>query len=255
VYPLLIAAVLGIAVTTGILLIDPSDPYYFSGPFLGLLTFIPTFWLISRKVGDKVRPFFEQAQRQAQSGKVQEAIQSFEKALDYKGWQLFLAKQVNTQIGILHYASGEEGKAIEFLRKGYPKVSEGHLALGAALFRAGKVSEAREALELGIRYNKRSPVIYNVLAWILAKDGQEDAAIAVLQGALKPLKDDADTAENLQRLQNKKKLNMKPFGQLWYMLRFETLPGTAQAQPFRKGFRQAPKNPGKRQKGKKAKKR
>lgn len=239
-YALLIAAGLGLSVMLS-LFVFPEKPAYFFGVFFGVAAFIPAVMLLSRQVAARVRPFFEAAQRQAQAGNMPQAIESLEKALGYRRWQLFLEQQVNSEIGLLHYASGNEKKAIELLRRGYPKVSTGHLILGAALYRDGGLDAARDALEQGIKFNKKSPILYNFLAWLLAKDGRRDAALEVLGRGLKADPADEPTADNLQRLQNDKKMNMKPFGDLWFMLKFETPRGMAAAPTFRKGFRQPPK--------------
>lgn len=243
-YSLLIAAGLGLSVMLS-LFVFPEKPAWFFGPFFGLVAFVPTIMLLSRWVGEKVRPLFETAGRQAQAQNIPAAIETLEKALAWRRWQLFLEQQVNTQIGQLHYAAGDERKAIELLRRGYPKESTGHLLLGAALYRQDGLEPAREALEKGINFNKKSPILYNFLAWILAEEDQRDAAMEVLGRCLKADPGDEATAENLQRLQNEKKLNMKSFDMLWFMLKFETPKGMAAQPTFRKGFRQPPKNPAK----------
>jgi tetratricopeptide (TPR) repeat protein len=240
VYVILVGAALGLSIMLS-LLFFPEKPAWFFGPFFGLLAFVPTVMLLSRRVGERVRPFFEGAQRLMKAGNMEGAIEELEKARRWKNWQLFLDPQLNSEIGLLHYASSNEKKAIEFLRKGYPKVSTGHLLLAAALYREGNVDGATAALERGIKFNKKSPVLYNVLAWMLAEKNQRDAAMQALARGLKADPGDETTQDNLQRLQNEKRLNLKPFGELWFMLKFETPKGMAPAPAFRKGFRQPPK--------------
>jgi tetratricopeptide (TPR) repeat protein len=253
VYPLLIATGLSLATTLCLILI-PNDPLYFSGPFAGILVFAGAFFAAARLSGKRVQPFLEAAQRHAQAGKVDQAIESYEGARKLSRWQLFLDRQINTQIGILHYAMGEEDKAAEFLAKGYPKIPQGPLVLGALLYRGGKTEEAKQALTQGIQFNKDSAMLPNLLAWIHEKEGQPDEAVAVLNGTSKVVRANAETSDNLDRLKNGKKMNMKGFGQNWFMLKFEVPKGMAQGQ-VRKGFRQPPKNKGKaKQKAKKGKK-
>ena len=91
-----------------------------------------------------------------------------------------------------------------------------------------------------------------MLAWLQHQEGHTADAIATLERGLKKLKGDEETSSNLERLRNDKKMNMKGFGQHWYMLKFE-IPKGMGAQPLRKGFRQPPKGAG-RQKKKKGKK-
>lgn len=238
-YVLFVGAALGLSILVS-LLVFPEKPAWFFGPFFGLLAFVPTVMLLSRRVGERVRPFFEGAQRFMKAGNMEAAIEELEKARRWRNWQLFLEPQLNSEIGLLHYASGNEKKAIEFLRKGYAKVSTGHLLLAAALYREGNFDEARAALERGIQFNKKSPILYNVLAWMHAEKNQRDAAMQALARGLKADPGDETTADNLQRLQNEKKMNLKPFGELWFMLKFETPRGMGPA-PVRKGFRQPPK--------------
>lgn len=239
-YVLLVGAALGLSVLLSLLLI-PEKPAWFFGFFFGFAAFLPTVMLLSRRVAERVRPFFEAAQRLMKAGNVPGAIEEMEKARRWKNWQLFLEPQLNSEIGLLHYATGDEQKAIEFLRKGYAKVSTGHLLLGAALYRKGEVEEAKAALERGIAFNKKSPILYNFLAWILAEEDQREAAMAALARGLKADPGDETTADNLQRLQNEKKMNLRPFGEMWFMLKFETPKGMAHQAPVRKGFRQPPK--------------
>jgi len=247
VYPILIAAGVSLPLLLGLLLL-PENPFYFLGPFLGLVTFFPLMILLSRRASGLVQPMFEQAERQAKAGNIAQALQSLEKALVHRRWQLFLDQQIYTQMGTLHYGAGDEQQALEYLAKGYPKISQGHLILGALRYRRGELDEALKALETGIKFNKRSPILYNVLAWILAKEGRRDEAIAALDRGLKAVKGDEPTQDNLERLRNEKKMAMKGFGQLWYMLKFETMPGMVAGQPVRKGFRQQPKGKGRRRK-------
>jgi tetratricopeptide (TPR) repeat protein len=248
VYPLLIAIGLASSIVLSLILI-PENPFYCTAPFLGTVVFVPTLMLLWRRTSDKVHPYFEKAQRLAQAGNVDQAVAALEEARAWSGWQLFLGKQINNQVGLLYFAASQEKKAIDFLRDGYARSPEGHLILGAALYREKKTDEAVEALENGIRFNKKSPILYNFLAWILAKENKKPAAIAVLERCMKKLKTDPETADNLDRLRNDKKMVMRVFGQMWYMLKFETPPGMGgQATPIRKGFRQPPKA-GKKKKG------
>ena len=239
-FPLLIAFGVSVSVSLGMIFLPP-EPFWFLGPFLGIVAFFPALAIITRRIGDKVAPLFQQAQRQAQQGNIDQAVASLEKARSYANWQLFLDRQINTQIGVLSYGAGLEDQAVKFLEKGYPKVSEGYLILGAVQYRRGDLAASRDTLERGIRFNKKSPILYNLLAWILDKEKQRDDAIAVLDRCVKAMPAEEESADNLQRLRNQKKMNMKPFGTLWYMLKFETPHGMVQGQPVRKGFRQPPK--------------
>jgi hypothetical protein len=88
-------------------------------------------------------------------------------------------------------------------------------------------------------------MLHNVHAWLLAKEERVDEAIAVLSRYTKKDLTDEPSKDNLLRLQNGKKMSMKPFGIVWYTLGFETPPPEmGQMQPVRKGFRTPPKQRG-----------
>jgi tetratricopeptide (TPR) repeat protein len=110
-------------------------------------------------------------------------------------------------------------------------------------YRKGRKDKAREALDIAIRANKKQIMPYHVYAWMLAKDGDRDAAINKLVEAEKVEKGNESTQENLSRLRNGKKLNMKRFGMGWFGLQLEKPPAqyrAGQGMAGRKGFRQKP---------------
>ena len=128
-----------------------------------------------------------------------------------------------------------------FLRGTSPRVADGQLFLASIHYRRKDVAKAREVLEHAVRYNKKQMMIYNVYAWMLAREGDRDGAIEQLLRALKVEKDNEATKDNLHRLQNGKKMNMKRFGMAWFALQFEKLPAAMRQQQAgvgRKGFRQ-----------------
>jgi hypothetical protein len=75
---------------------------------------------------------------------------------------------------------------------------------------------------------------------MLSKKGQNEAAIEKIQQALKIDDSNEVSKDNLQRLQNNKKMNMKPFGMNWYTLQLEKPPLSMMQDQFsgRAGFRQ-----------------
>ncbi len=96
---------------------------------------------------------------------------------------------------------------------------------------------------MAIRASKKQIMPYHVQAWMCAKDGDRKAAINKLLDCEKIEKSNESTLENLQRLRNGKKLNMKRFGMPWFALQLEKPPAqlrAAQGMTGRKGFRQKP---------------
>lgn len=214
---------------------------------MGILLFVVVslvaFVVISRIMARRVEPRFLAVQKQIQAGQTALAIGQLEELMPLSRWQVLLKGQVHAQIGMLAYASGDEARAEEHLAKAGYRATEAKLAHAALLYRRGRKDEARQILDVAIRANKKQIMPYHVHAWMLVKDGDRDAAIDKLVQAEKVEKSNESTQENLARLRNGKKLNMKRFGMAWFGLQLEKPPAqlrAAQGMAGRKGFRQKP---------------
>ena len=202
---------------------------------------ILAFVLISRAMARRIEPHFLGIQKQIQAGQTQLAMRQLEELMPLSRWQVLLKGQLHAQIGMLAFASGDEGRAAEHLAKSSLRSSEARLTLAALEVRRGRPAEAREILDMAIRANKKQIMLHPVKAWMLAKDGDRDGAIKTLIACQKIEPSNESTIENLQRLQNGKKLSMKRFGMSWYGLQLEKPPAqlrAAQGMTARKGFRQ-----------------
>lgn len=211
------------------------------GIVLGLVVFVVSFIVISRRVAKRVEPQFQQIQKQIQAGNTQLAVKRLEEMLPLARWQVLLKGQLYAQLGSLCFTIGQEAKAFEYLNKASRRSADGQLFLASLHSRNKETEKAHQVLEGAIRYNKKQLILYHVYAWLLARDGDRDAAIEQLLRAQKVEKGNEDTKDNLLRLQNGKKMNMKRFGMAWYGLQFEKLPAAlrqGQGQTARKGFRQ-----------------
>jgi tetratricopeptide (TPR) repeat protein len=215
------------------------------GILLGLVAIIATFAILSRRTAKRIEPRFEQIQRQIQGGNSKLALSSLEEMLPLAKWQVLLKGQLYAQMGSLCFSIGDNAKALEYLEKASPRLSDGQLFLASLHYRKGEGEKAKQVIVSAIGHNKKQVILYNVYAWILNKEGDRDGAIAQLLRCLKVEKDNDSTKDNLQRLQNGKKMNMKRFGMTWYGLQFEKLPASMrqgqQQLTGRKGFRQKPR--------------
>jgi tetratricopeptide (TPR) repeat protein len=213
------------------------------GIVLFVLVSIVSFIVISRIMAKRIEPVFLGIQERIQGGQSQIAIAQLEEMMPLSRWQILLKGQIHAQIGLLAYASGDEKKAEEHLAKAGIRATEAKLAHAALEYKKGRKEKAHEALDIAIRANKKQIMPYHVYAWMLAKDGDRDSAINKLVEAEKVEKSNEATQENLGRLRNGKKLNMKQFGMGWFGLQLEKPPAQyrgGQGQATRKGFRQKP---------------
>ena len=205
-----------------------------------LVSFV-AFIVISRVMARRIEPAFMAVQQKIQSGNTRLAIQDLEDLMPMSRWQILLKGQLHAQIGLLAYTSGDEKLAEEHLPKAGMRATEAKVAHAAMEYRRGKKDVAFESLDVAIRANKKQILPYHVFAWMKMKDGDRDAAIGKLAEAAKVEPSNESTQENLERLRNGKKLNMKRFGMGWFGLMLEKPPAQyrqAQGMPTRKGFRQ-----------------
>lgn len=215
---------------------------WWAGVPLGLVFFIAIYVFLSRRLAKKLEPLFSQVQKQAQAGQITQAIESLQKLLEYRHWQILLDGQVKAQIGMLYVGEGKEDRAVEFLESSSPRIPEARAFLASIYYRRDETDKALATLEIARKFNKKSPFIFNLYAWMLNKEGQSREAIRILQESLKRAPGNEVTQSNLSRLQNDQRMNMKDFGMSWYSLKLERPPASmGVVQPGRKGFRQPPK--------------
>jgi tetratricopeptide (TPR) repeat protein len=152
-----------------------------------------------------------------------------------------LKGQIYAQIGCLQYTLGDDKDAMVSLKQAARRSPEAQLFLAALHFRRKDLDNAKKVVDDAIGFNKKQVILYNVKAWILMREGNREQAIEALLIGEKVDKESEATKDNLNRLQNGKKMNMKRFGMSWYALKLENPPASMRQQPPgapRPGFRQ-----------------
>jgi tetratricopeptide (TPR) repeat protein len=171
----------------------------------------------------------------------QAAIATLKSALRLGDWMPLLKGQLYAQLGFLEHQAGNRSGAIGYLTQAGRRAGDAKLLLASFYVHDGKKAEALTLLADSLPFNRKHVLLHNTYAWLLSRDGRRADAIAVLNRLLAKEKDTA-SADNLLRLQNDQRMNMAPFGMVWYALGFERPPahmGTLRTAP--KGFREAPK--------------
>ncbi|MBK8977981.1 MAG: tetratricopeptide repeat protein [Planctomycetes bacterium] len=221
------------------------------GFFVGLLAFVIVAILVLRRVNKTMQPALLHVRRQTEARALGPAIQSLEALLPVGRWMPMLAGQLQAQIGTLAHFLGDDEKALSALRKSSKRSAEGQLMLGSLLYRRGDKDEALRVLAIAAAVHRKNALLHNTRAWLLAKEGRTQDAIAALVAYLKRDANNEPTKDNLLRLQNDRKMSMQRFGMEWFALQLEKPPQSmGEMRPVRKGFRTPPKNPGKRSKPK-----
>lgn len=233
------------------------------GVFVGVGGFI---WM-SRRISKRVEAVTAAADKEmanlqqiAQKGgpNAQAAIvQRFDRSVEIlkrgftlEKWQIGVSTMLNARIGMLLYSKAvllPQGKgggariseAIPYLEAARVKGAKGKLLSGmwpawamlaVAYYKGEKnVDKAVSVFEAVVKIAPKEGLLWSMYAWILNKEKRLDDAIAVLARG-KDASEDKRVTENLAALQNRKKMNMRAFGEQWYQFGLEQ-PKAARMQP------------------------
>lgn len=209
----------------------------------GVIAAMAVMIILSRLMLKRLEPVMLKAQKQAQARQFKLAIATLEELLLLGRWQIMLKGQILAQMGVIHYTDKNEEMAFQCLEKANPRLYDARLILASMHFRKKNLARMKEVMDLTISLCKKQVILYNAYAYMLEKSGEREAAIAALQSGLKRNPGNEATGDNLLRLQNNKKMNMKPFGMTWYSLQLERPPVSMLQDQFsgKPGFRQARK--------------
>jgi len=220
--------------------------HWILGTLAGLIVAVLIMFLVGRRMRRRLEPALLQVRRQAEAGMIQPAMETLASLLPLGAWIPLLKGQIYAQMGVLAQQSGKQEQALEYLNRASRGSTEAQLMLAVAQEKAGDWAAARKVLDRAAARQKKSDLFQNVQAFLLHKHGESAQAMARLSRFVDKHGGEA-SKDNLLRLQNDRRLNMKPFGLTWYALGYEHPPkSVGQVQTARKGFRQPPKNPSKK---------
>ena len=120
------------------------------------------------------------------------------------------------QIGSLLFHQRRYDAAESYLRNSFYKNWVAQAMLAVLFFRQRKYDEMSVAFEKGVKANAKESLLWAVYAWCLWKNNRTDEAIAVLNRAKATVSDERIDA-NLLALQNKKKMRMDGWREMWFM--------------------------------------
>ena len=242
-YSVLLSAAIGLLVGFGGFALDWW--HWIWAILFSLVITVVAWILLARSIGKKLQPMMLRVQKQLEARMPDAAMQSLRDMLPHGKWMPLLEGQIYAQLGMIAYQHGRRYEAMEHLKKSSRRLPDGQIVLAVMQYKAGDKATAMQTLQVAGMVSKKHAMLHNVHAWLLAKEERVDEAIAVLSRYTKKDLTDEPSKDNLLRLQNGKKMSMKPFGIVWYTLGFETPPPEmGQMQPVRKGFRTPPKQRG-----------
>jgi len=192
-------------------------------------------YLLSKRIMGQVQGIMESAGKVLQGGKFDLAIKTLEGGLKYGKWMFMVKSQIIAQIGIIQFLQKNFSAALPNLEKSPGKNWVGVGMLGVVHMKKKDMEGMIKAFEKGVKANPKEAIMWNIYAYCLSKEGERDKAIEVLNRAVKKLPGDERTASNLKALQNKAKMKMKSFGEIWYQFHLEIPPMSMRVQAGGRG--------------------
>jgi tetratricopeptide (TPR) repeat protein len=226
-YNILISA--GIMVVSYLVLTFAAGLSWWLSLVISLLLFMGVFYLISRIVMKKVMAIMEYATKDLQAQRVEKGIRELQRALPYGKWQIYVTGQVNSQIGMVYYMKRDFTAAFPYLEKSFFKnwVAMGMLAI--SYMKRHKKDKMKETFDKAIQGSPKEALIWNLYAYCLCEINEPGKAKETLEKGLKKVSGDEKTRQNLELLQEGKKMKMKGFGEMWLQFHLESI-GTIQKQ-------------------------
>ncbi|MFM7203318.1 MAG: tetratricopeptide repeat protein [Myxococcota bacterium] len=222
--------------------------YFYSvlaGFMLGLLVALGIFFLFARKYFDLLQEISAQSMKKLESlqdlqskvGQVPqllleqqrdhamaEAVKVLEDGLVHGKWMFLFESQLSGQIGYIHYLGKKYDLAFPYLQKTFSKNYLALLMLAACYHRKKELPKLEETLARAAKHNKDTPLVWAVYGWFMKENGKIDKCLEVLDQGTKACPSDQTLKTLLLSQQNKKPLDMKLMGDIWYQLYLEELP-------------------------------
>lgn len=199
---------------------------------MALIVAFTVFVILSRKVQASLESVMMQMQRDIQANKIDRAIESLLTARDsLKNRQIFVASQINSQIGMLYYIKKDHEAALPYLEKGFMRHYIARGMLAAVHYKRKEYDKMKEVMDSTLSTNKKESLVYGLYAWFLVQIKEQDKAVEILRKGLQKLPNDEKLVTNLNLLQNNKKMKMRVYGDMWVQFMLERPPRVQQAPP------------------------
>lgn len=219
-YNILISAAAAVVVLVALLL---AKLPWWGALLIALVVFGGLFVLISRLVMKKVMAIIETAGKDLQGQRFEKAIRELKEALRYGKWQIYVDGQINSQIGMIYYMKRDFSNAFPFLEKSFFKNWAAMGMLAICYMKRQKKDKMTATFDKAVLGSPKESLLWNLYAYCLAECGDITKAKETLEKGLKKLPGDGPLTENLEHLQEGKKMKMRSFGDMWFQFHLESV--------------------------------
>jgi len=220
-YNLLISA--GAAVSVLLILLFGFKLVWWGSLLIALPVFIGVFLLFSRITMKKVTDVLETASKDLQGQRFEKAVRELKDALKYGKWQIYVEGQLNAQIGMVYYMKRDFSNAFPYLEKAFLKNWAAMGMLGICYMKRQKKDKMISTFEKALQWSSKEPLFWNLFAYCLVECNENSKAIDALKKGLKKIPGDVVIKENLENLEQGRKMKMRSYGDMWYQFHLESV--------------------------------
>ena len=220
-YNLLISA--GASVAVLLILLFGFKLVWWGSLIITMVVFIGVFLLFSRITMKKVTIALETAGKDLQGQRFEKAVRELKDALKYGKWQIYVEGQLNAQIGMIYYMKRDFSNAFPYLEKAFFKNWAAMAMLGICYMKRQKKDKMIATFEKALQWTSKESLFWNLYAYCLLESGEASKAKETLEKGLKKMPGDAHIKENLENLQQGRKMKMRNFGDQWYQFHLENV--------------------------------
>lgn len=220
-YNLLISA--GAALVVLLILLFGFQLAWWGSLLIAVVVFTGVFVLFSRIIMKKVMVIIEAAGKDLQAQRFEKAIRELKDALQYGKWQVYVDGQINSQIGMIYYMKRDFSNAFPYLEKSFFKNWVAMAMLAICYMKRQKKDKMIATFEKTVQWNSKESLLWNIYAYCLVESGEPTKAKEILEKGLKKMPGDVHLTENLENLNQGKKMKMRSFGDLWFQFHLESV--------------------------------
>ena len=221
-YNLLISA--GAALAVLLILLFGFKLVWWGSVLIAMVIFTGVFILFSRITMKKVMVAIDTAGKDLQGQRFEKAIRELKDALEkYGKWQIYVEGQLNSQIGMIYYMKRDFSNAFPYLEKSFFKNWAAMAMLGICYMKRQKKDKMIATFDKAITGSPKESLLWNLYAYCLNETGETTKAKAVIEKGLKKLPSDGPLKENLENLNQGKKMKMRNFGDMWFQFHLESV--------------------------------
>jgi len=218
---LLVSVVAAIALSGLVYFITPS---YLLSSIVAVITIIGINILMGRVILKRLTAIFNSCEKEIRSGKIDLAIEKMKQGYRYSKWQFMIKSQIDSQIGIILYATKRFNEAMPYLKKPMKRNTMAMSMLATQYYRNKDYDNMKKIVNDLVSVNKKDSFSQSLGAYLYSEIGNRDKAIDILNNALKKMPMDEKIEHNLDSLKNNKKLKMQTYGSLWMQLHLAKTP-------------------------------